>query len=225
MLCLGPLPRPRPPKSEYIVKEVRALLMASPPPMREYRRRNTTASDAGEVEGSGQSAAPTAPTAGGSAAAAATPAAGAGAGAGAGGARMPSPPPARTQHWIFDTPIANQCSMFEELKGSRSSWGVDSLGSLVVEVELLGGVVGVGVSVGGAPACFLVEEHLSRFVEGQDVRNVEYIWEQMFRGSQCYGKGLTIHALSAIDLALWDALGKAKNEPVYNLLGGKTKEM
>ncbi len=31
-------------------------------------------------------------------------------------------------------------------------------------------------------------------------------------------------AISAVDLALWDALGKFKNEPVYNLLGGKTKE-
>ena len=116
--------------------------------------------------------------------------------------------------------------MFEELKGSLSSWGIDSLGTLVVEVELLSGVIGVGVSVGGAPACFLVEEHLSRFVEGQDVRNIEFIWEQMYRSCQCYGsQGLTMHALSAIDLALWDALGKARNEPVYNLLGGKTKEM
>jgi len=36
--------------------------------------------------------------------------------------------------------------------------------------------------------------------------------------------GLTIHAISGVDIALWDALGKARNEPVYNLLGGKTKE-
>lgn len=98
-------------------------------------------------------------------------------------------------------------------------------GTVVCEVELHSGVIGVGVSIGGPPACFLIEEHLSRFVEGQDCNNVELIWDQMFRGSINYGrKGLTVQAISAVDLALWDALGKARNQPVYNLLGGKTKE-
>ena len=128
-------------------------------------------------------------------------------------------------HWIVDTPIANPSSYFADCKTSRKTWGIDALGTVVVEVETLGGVVGVGVSIGGAPACFIIEEHLSRFVEGQDVRNVELIWDQMFRGSLNYGrKGLPLQAISAVDLALWDALGKHKGEPVYNLLGGKTKE-
>jgi len=47
----------------------------------------------------------------------------------------------------------------------------------------------------------------------------------MYRSTINYGrKGLTIQAISAVDIALWDALGKTRNEPVYNLLGGKTKE-
>ena len=47
----------------------------------------------------------------------------------------------------------------------------------------------------------------------------------MYRGCVNYGrKGLALQAISAVDLALWDALGKHKGEPVYNLLGGKTKE-
>jgi len=128
-------------------------------------------------------------------------------------------------HWIVDTPIANPSSGYPELKASRKYWGIDALGSVVVEVELLSGIVGVGVSIGGAPACYLIEEHFSRFVEGQDCRNLELIWDQMWRGCVNYGrKGLPLQAMSAVDLALWDALGKAKNEPVYNLLGGKTKE-
>jgi L-rhamnonate dehydratase len=40
-------------------------------------------------------------------------------------------------HWIVDTPIANPCSLFEEYKASRTSWGVDSLGSVVVEVDMV----------------------------------------------------------------------------------------
>ena len=130
-----------------------------------------------------------------------------------------------TGHWIVDTPIANPSSYFQDCKTSRKTWGIDALGTVVVEVETYGGVIGVGVSIGGAPACYMIEEHLSRFVEGQDVRNIELIWEQMFKGSLNYGrKGLPLQAISAVDLALWDALGIHKNEPVYNLLGGKTKE-
>jgi L-rhamnonate dehydratase len=49
--------------------------------------------------------------------------------------------------------------------------------------------------------------------------------EQMWRATIPYGrKGVTIHAISAVDLAIWDLLGKIRNEPVYALLGGKTKD-
>ncbi len=128
-------------------------------------------------------------------------------------------------HWIVDTPISNPSSVYQDAKTSRKTWGIDALGTVVCEVETHGGVVGIGVSIGGNPACYIIEEHLSRFVEGQDCRNIELIWDQMWRGTVNYGrKGLTIQAISAVDLALWDALGKIKGEPVCNLLGGRTKE-
>ncbi len=137
----------------------------------------------------------------------------------------PSYHPRCCLQWIVDTPISNPSSVYADLKTSRKSWGIDALGTVVVEVELVSGHVGVGVSIGGAPACHIVENHLARFVEGQDVRNVELMWEQMWRGTINYGrKGLPIQALSAVDLALWDALGKQLGQPVFQLLGGKTKE-
>ena len=50
-------------------------------------------------------------------------------------------------------------------------------------------------------------------------------WEQMWRASIHYSrKGLGVHAISAIDIALWDLAGKTLNEPVYHLLGGRTKQ-
>jgi L-rhamnonate dehydratase len=128
-------------------------------------------------------------------------------------------------HWIIDLPVANPMSVYEEYKADRTSWGINALGTVVVEVELKDGTVGIGCSIGGEPACYIIEKHLSRFVEGKDPRNVELIWDQMWRATMPYGrKGLTIHAISAVDLAIWDCLGKLRGEPVYVLLGGRTKE-
>lgn len=130
------------------------------------------------------------------------------------------------KHWIVDTPIANPSSVHAELKRNRKLWGIDALGTVLVQVELSNGIIGLGTSIGGEPACYIIEQHLARFVEGQDPRNIELIWDQMYRATVNYGrKGLPIQAISAVDLALWDALGKLRNEPVYQLLGGKTKEL
>lgn len=96
---------------------------------------------------------------------------------------------------------------------------------MLVEVELHNGIKGHAVTVGGIPGCYIVEHHLARFVEQNDVRNVERMWDTMWRSTVNYGrKGLTVQAISAVDIAVWDALGKVKQEPVYNLLGGKTKD-
>ena len=130
-------------------------------------------------------------------------------------------------HWIDGglAPIANPMSGYAAYTSSRTSWGINALGSVVVEVEADDGSCGVGVSIGGEPAAYIIEKHLSRFVEGQDPRDVELIWDQMFRSTLNYGrKGLPIQAISAVDLSLWDLLGKLRNEPVYSLLGGKTKD-
>ena len=54
-------------------------------------------------------------------------------------------------HWIIDTPIANPMSVYEQYKASRTSWGINALGSVIVEVELNNGMTGVGVSTGASP--------------------------------------------------------------------------
>jgi L-rhamnonate dehydratase len=128
-------------------------------------------------------------------------------------------------HWIVDTFIANPMSGYEKYKSNRTTWGINALGTVICEVELDNGIVGIGCSIGGEPACFIIEKHLSRFVEGQDPRDVELMWDQMWRATLPYGrKGLTIHAIGAVDLAIWDCLGKLRKEPVYALIGGKTKQ-
>lgn len=122
-------------------------------------------------------------------------------------------------------PIANPMSMYEQYSGPRSTWGIGINALVVCEIVAEDGTYGCGVTTGGPPACFMIEHHLSRFVEGRDPRDIELMWDQMWRSSMPYGrKGISVHALSAVDLALWDLLGKLRNEPVYALLGGKTKE-
>src|SRR5688572_15567882 len=128
-------------------------------------------------------------------------------------------------HWLIDTLIANPMSGYPEYKASRQSWGIGVLGSIVVEVETATGVVGVATGFGGPPAAWLIANHFRRFVVGEDARNLNRIWDQMFRASMPYGrKGLPIATISVVDLALWDLLGKVRQEPVYNLIGGKTRD-
>ena len=105
------------------------------------------------------------------------------------------------EHWINgtdpstnNTPIANPMSGYAQYAGARKSWGINALGGLVVEIEADDGTTGVGVTIGGAAGAQIVERHLARFVEGRDPRDVESIWDQMFRATLNYGrKGLAVH--------------------------------
>ncbi len=125
-------------------------------------------------------------------------------------------------HWLIDTLIANPMSGYDKYKASRSSWGIGVMGSIVVEIETASGVTGVATGFGGEPAAWLVHNHFARFLVGEDARNINKMWDQMFRASMPYGrKGLPIATISVVDLALWDLLGKLRGEPVYNLIGGK----
>jgi L-rhamnonate dehydratase len=128
------------------------------------------------------------------------------------------------QHWIDDH-IATAMSRYPEYRQSRRSFGINVLGTLVVEVEAADGTIGFAVTTGGEPAAFIVERHLARFVEGRDPAAIEKMWDQMYFASQFYGrKGLVVNAISGVDLALWDLLGKLRREPVYQLLGGAVRD-
>jgi L-rhamnonate dehydratase len=98
-------------------------------------------------------------------------------------------------------------------------------GSLVVEVEACDGTVGFAVGAGGEPACWIIENHLARFVEGRLVADVEAIWDEMRHAALFSGrKAMVLEAISCIDLALWDLLAKTREEPVHALLGGPVRE-
>ena len=62
---------------------------------------------------------------------------------------------------------------------------------------------------------------LKEILVGEDPTKIEYLWEKMYRLTYYYGRrSAAIHAISGIDIALWDILGKKLHMPVYKLLGG-----
>ena len=127
-------------------------------------------------------------------------------------------------HWIDDH-IATPMSKYPAYRQSRRTFGLNVLGTLVVEAEASDGTVGFAVTTGGEPAAWIVEKHLARFIEGQQITDLELMWDQMFRATLFYGrKGLVLNAISGVDLALWDLLGRVRREPIYHLLGGAVRE-
>jgi len=121
--------------------------------------------------------------------------------------------------------IAGPLTHFPEYRESKLSWGRDVLGSVVVEVEVASGEVGIGVSTGGPPACWIIENHFARLLEGRQAGEIDVLWDVMWRASLYYGrKGIAIHALSAIDLALWDLKGKMRGEPVFATLNNRARK-
>ena len=126
------------------------------------------------------------------------------------------------QHWIDDH-IATPMSKYAQYEQSRQSFGINVLGTLVVEVEADNGQTGFAVSTAGEMGCFIVEKHLNRFIEGKCVSDIKLIHDQMLAATMYYSGsgGLVMNTISCVDLALWDLFAKVLEVPVYKLLGGK----
>ncbi len=72
--------------------------------------------------------------------------------------------------------------------------------------------------------CAVIEESLSPLLVGRDPRNIEGLVDLMHRGTMIYGRrGLAMFAISGVEIALWDLLGKALGAPVCDLFGGAVR--
>lgn len=67
-------------------------------------------------------------------------------------------------------------------------------------------------------------EHIKESLVGQNPLNIEKIWHDTYRDAYWRGGAVLMSALSAVEMALWDILGKALNVPIYQLLGGKVND-
>ncbi len=110
-----------------------------------------------------------------------------------------------------------------DVTGSIS--GFRFLGWLVVEIECDDGTIGIGNAALSPHATkATIDTYLKPLLIGTDPMDSEYIWQSMYRRTLPFGrKGIGMVAISAVDLAIWDAKGKILNQPVFKLLGGRTK--
>ena len=98
-------------------------------------------------------------------------------------------------------------------------------GWLIVEIFTDDGLVGIG-NAALAPQVTkqTIDLYLAPLLMGKNPWDVEFLWQQMYRKTMPFGrKGIGMAAISAVDIALWDLLGKSAKQPVFRLLGGRTK--
>ena len=100
---------------------------------------------------------------------------------------------------------------------------------LVVRIHTDEGITGIGEvdsspelvqALVQAPSSHAVATSLRDVLIGEDPLDVERLWQKMYRGLIYFGRrGIAIHAISGLDIALWDIKGKALGKPVHELLG------
>ncbi len=103
---------------------------------------------------------------------------------------------------------------------------VSSSGHFFVKVETDAGIFGVGEGGLRRRSLALVEvvRSFEPFLIGANPFQIEHLWQVMFRGGFFPGGVVQSAAVSAVDIALWDIKGKALNVPIYELLGGRTRD-
>lgn len=110
----------------------------------------------------------------------------------------------------------------EKLRWGAMAVGVK--GGIIVKITTDEGLIGYG-EAGFSSEYFstvgpIINNQLGPMLVGQDPGDIAVLWQQMLEATHMWGRrGIETYALSGIDIALWDLLGKASNQPVYRLLG------
>ena len=101
--------------------------------------------------------------------------------------------------------------------------GGGSPGMTLLEVHTDQGIVGRSIPAGSID---IITSSIAPIIKGENPFYVERIWDKMYRSRRKpVAKGLMINAIGAVDLAIWDIIGKALDMPVYRVLGGFTDKI
>jgi galactonate dehydratase len=103
---------------------------------------------------------------------------------------------------------------------------VHSCRTIFVKMHTDAGIIGIGEGTveGRIPTTITAIQELEKYLIGKDPRLVEHHWQAMYRHAFYRGGIILTSALSAVDIAMWDIKGKALGVPVYELLGGLTRD-
>ena len=122
--------------------------------------------------------------------------------------------------------ITDVKAVYPRYRHVQPSWRTH-LWQIVVRVETDAGVVGLGCGGGGLAAVEVANGHFRELLLGRRIETVEDIravWDSLYAASLPYGrKGIAVMALSGVDLALWDLLGRAEQLPVHALISRRSK--
>ncbi len=107
-----------------------------------------------------------------------------------------------------------------------SQWWYDARAAMLVRVTADDGVVGWGEAYGPPePTAAIVAHVLAPLILGADPFDTLPLWERMYGRTRDNGRGgMVLHAISAVDIALWDLKGRALGVSVSRLLGGRFRE-
>ncbi len=113
----------------------------------------------------------------------------------------------------MDRPIATGRGTFDRKDGLLVRIGTDEGLTGIGEANIWNDMEAVAA---------VIRHNLTPLLLGEDPSEIEKLWERMYRATSTFGRrGLPIIAISGVDIALWDLLGKAKGAAVYELLGGR----
>ena len=98
---------------------------------------------------------------------------------------------------------------------------------VTLKIETDQGVYGIGdATLNGRELAVVsyLQDHVLPCLIGKDPRRIEDIWQYLYRGAYWRRGPVTMRAIAAVDVALWDIKGKMANMPIYDLLGGKSRD-
>ena len=122
-------------------------------------------------------------------------------------------------------PQKNFCTNASDLLYDQMQWGhLDFMNGWFVKLKLMTVLLELVMQPWPSVAKKTMI-YLKPLLINEDPFDYAYLWEKMYRRTLAWGrKGVGMTAISAVDIAIWDLIGKITKKPVFKLLGGRTKE-
>ncbi len=133
-----------------------------------------------------------------------------------------------TNDRVLRGPETPKADWYGEIFDRGSVWSpprFPTWGHVACVVTAEDGTWGLGMTSNAGPVASIINDHYAGFLTGENCMATEKLWTLMVDSSVHYSAaGLAGYAISAVDLALWDLKAKLLGKPVYELLGGPTRE-